>query len=317
MLITGATGTIGRLLTHALALLNEEKNNNVKIIALGRNEIKGSQLSALKGVQFIKADIRELLEINEAVNYIIHCAAVTDSATMLNDPVGVIHTELHGGINILDFAQSKQVKNLIYMSSMEAYGVLENPAQVYENDLGYLDLTNPRNSYPQAKRMLENLCTAYYSQHKLPINVLRLGQTFGAGASDTLLTDNRVFAQFARNALNREDIVLHTAGKSVRSFCYMSDGLRAIFLVLLHGQQGEIYNVATTDLSIRQLAERVAKRFNVKATVIPPADLGEKGYASELMLPLNADKLKQLGWKPQVVSVEEMYERLLKDMYAK
>ena len=55
--------------------------------------------------------------------------------------------------------------------------------------------------------MCENMCIAYAKQYDVPICIARLSQTFGAGI---LQTENRVFAQFARSAIRKENIVLHT-----------------------------------------------------------------------------------------------------------
>lgn len=286
VLITGATGMIGRGCVRVLSLLG-----GVKIIALGRNEAKGAKLEQLPNVRFIKHDITEPLNIDETINYIIHCAAVTKSAEMVANPVGVIDTELHGAKNMLELALQKNVKGFIYTSSMESYGQ-PDLATIKETDQGTIDLTNPRSSYSMSKRMVELFCNCYHSQYALNTNILRLGMTIGT--SEDVQTDSRVWAQFARAALNGENIVLHTEGKSVTSICHLSDALRAIFLVLLTAPRGETYNVAVTHCSIREFAES----FGVGVKVEIPADVAKLGYANEFRLPLDCLKIRALGWLP-------------------
>ena len=113
-----------------------------------------------------------------------------------------------------------------------------------------------RTSYPESKRMCESLCTAYASQYSVPVKVLRLTQTFGPGVR---YDDGRVFAEFARCAIERRNIVLHTDGATRRSYLYTADAVSAILTVLLKGIAGEAYNAANeaTFCSIREMAQLV------------------------------------------------------------
>ena len=114
---------------------------------------------------------------------------------------------------------------------MEVYGQPEK-SEVTEKDLGYIDLMNPRSSYPESKRFSESLCTAYYNQYGVAVKIARLARTFGGGVSKD---DTRVFAQFGRSAMNYEDIILHTTGSSVGNYCDISDAIRGLFTILHEG----------------------------------------------------------------------------------
>ena len=301
VLVTGATGTIGGAIIRVLGELNR-RGYGIVIFAIGRNREKGMVLEKIKGVRFIAADIREKLDVT--ADYIFHCAAVAESVKMVSDPVGVIDTELAGGKNLLELARKNHIKGMVYTSSMEAYGILSLES-VTERDMGYLDLTKSRSSYPQAKRMMETLCNCYFAQYGLPVNIVRLGMTFGAGMDFTY--DNRVWAQFARSVTNCSPIVLHTAGESLSAFAYITDALRGMFLVLLSPRHGETYNVASVCIKIKDLAQRVAQRFGLNVVIDLPENINAMGYASEFMFPLNTRKLQKLGWQPLVTEVEEMF----------
>lgn len=56
---------------------------------------------------------------------------------------------------MLKLAKEKRVKKIIYLSSMEAYGIIDKSEKVKENELGYLDLDNIRSCYPEGKRACE------------------------------------------------------------------------------------------------------------------------------------------------------------------
>jgi len=310
VLITGATGMIGRGCVRILAQLNFEKNYNIQIYAMGRNPEKGRRLEVLQGVKFIQADISNPLEIEFPVEYIIHCAAITKSSEMVSNPIGVIETEILGSKNILEIALKNKVKGFLYASSMESYGLLDL-SEVKEADQGYIDLTSPRSSYPMCKRMVELLCNCYYAQHQLRTKVVRLGMVFGAG--ENFMNDNRIWAQFARCIINNEPIELHTTGHSTTSFTYLPDALKGIFLTLLSNSCGEVYNVAASSYMIKEFAECIADNFNLQLKMNVPDDIEKLGYAKEFQLALNSDKLKALGWNPQIIKVEEMIRRVIEE----
>jgi nucleoside-diphosphate-sugar epimerase len=293
--ITGATGLIGSALVHALAAANKKHTLNLILTGNGRNTVKGKRLTQECGMDsFIEGDVRTPLPtqaIPERLDYIFHCAAITRSADMVARPVDVITTAVEGTRNILELAKNRHCKSLVYLSLMEVYGRTELN-EVRETDLGHLDLSNPRSTYPESKRLCESLCVACFA---------RLAQTFGAG---TPQDDTRVFAQFARNAVAGENIALHTEGKSRGNYCYTADTVRGLLMLLSNGSNGEAYNVANpeTSLTIREMANLPANEVfggKIEVVVKIPRNVENLGYATDVGFRLNVDKLKTLGWKPR------------------
>ena len=316
VLITGATGLVGRMLVRALSAANEYHNLNLQIIACGRSEEKGNKLVLETGAEFLRGDVRDaslFSHIIRNVDYIFHCVAITKSAEMISKPVDVMTTEIDGTRNILDLTQKKDCKSLVYLSSMEVYGQGLN-GDTDESKLGFIDLSNPRSSYPESKRFCEMLCTSYVTQFRTHVKIARLAQTFGAG---TPRDDTRVFAQFARSAINGENIILHTEGKSRGNYCYTADSVRGLLTILLKGKNGDVYNVSNpvTSMTILEMAELVAREIGCGkiSTSIDISESANKiGYAPISKYRLNVDKLMSLGWEPSY-GLNEMYKRLVTD----
>lgn len=311
VLVTGATGLIGSLLVRSLLAIGD-----IKVIAFVRNEDKARNIfDDNHNLKFIIGDIADKIEIDDTVDYIFHCASVTASKVMIEKPVETLFTSIEGTKNILELAKRKNVKSLVYLSSMEMYGLFEDlDHDVKEDDLGYIDPLMVRSNYPESKRLCENMCIAYLSEYNVPVKVARLAQTFGPGI---LPGENRVFAQFARSAINGKNIVLHTKGLSEGNYCYTRDCMTGLLSILLKGKNGEAYNVSNpaSHTTIAEMANMVADKIaggNIKVIFDIPEN-NSYGYAADTKMKLNSDKLQSLGWKPEV-GLEESYRRMIEGM---
>ena len=217
---------------------------------------------------------------------------------------------------VLELAKQKQVKGVVYLSSLEVYGTpAEDAGMITEKDYGYIEPLSVRSSYSEGKRIVECLCASYAHEYSVPVKIARLSQTFGPGVA---YEDGRVFAEFARCALEQRDIVLHTQGHTVRSYCYTKDALSALLYILISGKAGEAYNVTNMDtaVSIKEMAELVCETIGsgkIKTVIDIPEDLASFGYNPEMIIRLDSKKLMQLGWKA-TIGLEEMFERLIKGM---
>ena len=314
-LITGATGLIGSLLVRALLYCDKVHKLNLTIYALVRNveKAKGIFGEDTPALAYIVADLAgDDIRGDFDCDYVIHAAAVTTSKLMVSDPVGTIRTAIDGTEKLLKLAVEKQARSFVYISSMEVYGQPKTEGKTAEKDLGYIDIGNVRSCYPEGKRMCECLCNAYASQYGLNVKSARLAQTFGAGI---LPSENRVFAQFARSAMNGEDIVLHTTGESEGNYVYTADAVRAILMLLVKGASGEAYNIANEEshTTIRRMAELVADRIagnSIRVVLDIPEDASSLGYAPPVKMWLDASKMRGLGWTP-TVGLEEAYRRMI------
>ena len=311
ILVTGATGLIGSLCIKALRALDFPVN----IYALVRDRSKAETIFG-DSINYIVGDVKEPIECDEEMDYVIHCAAITKSKMMIEAPVDTLEISIAGTMNVLRYAVVSKAKAMVYVSSMEAYGVTDEALNPYTEDkLGFVDLTSARSSYPEGKRASECFCSAFFHQYGLPVRTARLALTMGPGIP---VSDNRVSMQFAKSALNGTDIVLHTEGRSVSNFCYTSDCIRGIFTILLRGKNGEIYNVCNDSETrmIRDIAQLVADKI-AGGDIRVLYDIPERntfGYAPDVTLRLSSEKLKGLGWNPEI-GMEEAYRRLI--MYIK
>lgn len=317
ILVTGASGLIGSQVVKTLACINRLHDAKMRILAFVRNEKKAKkvfgELLSRGDVKLVVGDINAPLAIKEPVHYIVHGASATSSAYFVSHPVETIRTALDGTTHVLDFARAQEnLLGMVYLSSLEVYGTPDaNAATVKESDYGYIDILNVRSSYSEGKKMVECLCASYAKEYAVPVKIARLSQTFGPGVA---YDDGRVFAEFMRCALEKRDIILHTQGRTVRTYCYTKDAVSALLYILLKGESGEAYNVTNKDtaVSIREMAELVAGTIGageIAVRVEIPDDLASFGYNPEMVIRLDSGKLEALGWEASV-DLESMYRRM-------
>ncbi len=323
ILVTGATGLIGQTIVKSMLSANNVLNLDMKIYMFVRDKKKAERIFGngdqnRHSLVYIEGDLlKGKIDILENIDYIIHGASITDSMEFVNRPIETINTGIIGTENVLYFSRKKQIRSFVYLSSMEVYGAITEKRKLKEDDVGYLNPLLVRSSYSESKRMIENICISFFSEYGIPVKIIRLAQTFGPGIK---YEDSRVFAQFARCAIEKRDIVLYTTGASERMYLYSEDAVDAILTVLIKGEDGNVYNAGNeeTYCSIRQMAELVKTKIANNEISVLIEESQEKAiqFSPEHYLYLDIEKLTGLGWKPAtdlITSYKRLIEAMKKD----
>ncbi|MCC8182030.1 MAG: NAD-dependent epimerase/dehydratase family protein [Clostridiales bacterium] len=319
LLLTGGTGLIGSTLASGLLYADRVRGLGLTVVMLVRDAARAerqfaAQLRYSDRLLLAEGTVERLPELAMPIDYVVHGASPTASSYFVEHPVETISAAVGGTANLLAMAKDKGAEGFVYLSSMEMYGTIRTEAPLAEGDVGYLDPLVVRNCYPESKRLCEALCAAYASEYGLNARSVRLAQTFGPGVA---ANDKRVFAEFARCAMHRQDIVLQTEGKSKHCYVYAMDAAAAILTVLLKGQAGCSYNAAnpTTYSSIREMGEMVARELaNGEISVkIAATEESRRKYPADHFLNLDPGALESLGWQP-TVGLAEMFRRMIAAM---
>ena len=295
ILVTGATGLIGGCLVETL-MMNPKKDYHV--YASGRNEERAKErfkeFANDNDFHFIKYDVMKPLESNVKFDYIIHAASNASPNFFAKNPVEVIKSNIDGVVNLMEYGLHHGMKRMLYVSSGEVYG--EGDGRVFTEDYsGYVNCATPRACYPSSKRAAETLCVSYAEEYGADVVIARPCHTYGPHFTEA---DNRVYAQFIRNVLRGEDIVMKSTGEQFRSWCYVVDCVSALLHILLKGENRQAYNIAdaASNISIRELAETIASIGGKKVVIdIPDAD-EKKGFNVVTKSVFATEKLEALGW---------------------
>jgi len=320
--ITGATGMIGSYFIYTLLKLNEIYDANIKIKAFVRNPKKFDEyILNNENVEIILGDITSLEEMNIEgdIDYIIHAASPASPKIMSKEPVMTNLANTLGTIKTLDLAHKKDVQGYLFISSREIYGEPAPNQEVFTEDgpLGQVNPLVPRNGYAEGKKAAENLIAGYHEQYNMNAKAVRLAHTYGPGMS---ITDGRVQADFLNDVMHDRNIVLKSDGSSVRTYTYIGDAIKAMFLVLCNDTKEIVYNIADEDskTSIRELAETLVSidpSKNLKLVFdLPEGAKLSKGTASFTGGILSTERIrKELGWEPKY-SIKEGFARTMEHL---
>lgn len=299
--ITGASGMIGSFFIDVLMYRNEMFHDEIKIIALYRNEKAFNERfeKYISDEKFMpkQQDVNEAIQIDGACDYIIHAASNTHPRQYASDPIGTITSNTIGTYQILELASKQAKARTLFLSSVEIYGENRGDVEAFSEDYcGYINCNTLRAGYPESKRCAEALCQAYIEAKNIDVVIARLSRVYGPTMR---LTDSKAIAQFIKKAVDQEDIILKSKGNQLYSYTYVADVVSALMYVLISGETGEAYNIAdeASNITLLELAKICAEVGQSNIVYEIPEEAEKKGYSTATKAILETSKIKRLGWK--------------------
>lgn len=308
ILLSGATGMLGKCLVDAVMLYNQRAASSfeaaIKIIAISRNPQTARERFAeymeSPYLQYVSCDVNTRIPECGAVDYVIHAASNTHPKQYASDPIGTICANVFGTKNLLDYAVAHQAKRFCFVSSVEIYGENRGDVETFpESYLGYIDCNTLRAGYPESKRLGETLCNAYAQTFGLDFVIPRLSRVYGP---TMLPTDSKAISQFIKKAAAGENIVLKSEGNQKYSYTYVTDAAAGILHTLAFGEAGAAYNVSdkNSDITLKELAGILAGIAGKTVVFELPEESERRGYSTATKAMLDAGRLEALGWSAKV-----------------
>ncbi len=287
MLVTGGAGFLGSHLCERLVGMGHD----VLCVDNFYTGTKRNVAHLLDSSQFelMRHDVTFPLYVE--VDQIYNLACPASPIHYQYNPVQTTKTSVHGAINMLGLA--KRVRARIFQASTsEVYG----DPEVHPQPESYWGRVNPiglRSCYDEGKRCAETLFFDYHRQHRLPIKVARIFNTYGPRMHPN---DGRVVSNFIVQALTGKPITVYGDGSQTRSFCYVDDLIEAIVRMMATPEDvtGPINLGNSTEFTIKELATRVIELTGARSKLtykpLPSDDPRERRPDTTLAE-------KHLGWQ--------------------
>lgn len=303
-LLIGSTGIIVSYIARLLFEMNDRFKLNNHICLHGRNmdklKSRYRDCSDRTDAEFLQFSIDSEFPMDRHFDYIIHGASPASAKFFKENPVDVIHANVLGMRNILEYQRSANGTGThsVFLSSQAVYGNV-NLKVISENDYGVIDPLAERSCYVESKRMAEQMCAAYAKQYGVITSVVRVPYAYGP--SYDLERDSRALPRFIKKIINRENFEMSEDDQKIQ-YTYAGDVANGIFHVLYKGKtmpEG-VYNIGGEDLLRFQdmVQTMVDIANNGSHMTLTAGDFSLKGN-KELDYTCNStEKLKELGWEP-------------------
>lgn len=294
LLVTGGAGFIGsafvRYVIRAcpeIEVLNLDKltyAGNLQNLAVLDTEIRH---------QFVRADICDERDLTDLVrdaraDAIVHFAAESHVDRSILSPSTAIDTNVRGTANLLAAAHACRVPRFLHVSTDEVYGDIDAPAEADEQFP-----VRPSSPYAASKAASDLLALSYVRTYGLPVLITRASNNYGPYQFPEKLIPLTI-----SRAIEQVSIPLYGDGQQVRDWLYVEDHCRALFAVLRHGRDGEIYNVAgNCSLTNRQVIDRILDSLHAPASLVESV-VDRAGH--DRRYALSEEKIsRELGFVPE------------------
>ncbi len=244
------------------------------------------------GFTFLDLDVSGFIHLAGKIDAILHFASPASPIDYLEHPIQTMKVGSLGTHKALGLAREKHATFLL-ASTSEVYGdPLEHPQK--EDYWGNVNPIGPRGVYDEAKRFAEALTMAYHRSHRLDTKIVRIFNTYGPRMR---IHDGRAIPSFLSQALCGHPLTIYGDGTQTRSFCYVSDLVRGIYLLLNSSYHLPVNLGNPQEMTILEMAEKVLKVTRSRSRIV---------YRK---LPIDDPKVRQpsierahrlLRWSPKV-----------------
>ncbi len=300
-LITGAAGFIGFHLAKYLS----EKGDKLILVDNFERSSKDTDFTGLienPDIKFYHLDITEknsFHQIKEEISNIYHLAAINGTKNFYEIPDKVITVNAVGTLNLLEWLKHKPKVKVLYASSSEVYagalklGIGEVPTDE-KVPICIDDISNVRWSYGISKALAESALFAYSSRYSLRFSIIRYHNIFGPR-----MGLDHVIPQFSMRIING-DLPLKVYGcHQTRSFCYVSDAVRASKLVMESSSlDGKVVHVGNDQEEIK-IADLAKMMLDISSNPTEIIEYDAPEGSVDRRCP-NITSLRSTGFNPKV-----------------
>jgi dTDP-glucose 4,6-dehydratase len=287
------TGGAGFLASHLSDFLLAKGHRVVCVDNLDTGSLQNIEhLRSSDEFVFVNHDVTEPFFLDEPVDFIFHLASPASPIDYLRLPLHTLKVGSYGTHHMLGMAKVKRARFLL-ASTSEVYGDPQIHPQP-ETYWGHVNPIGPRGVYDEAKRYAEALTMAYHRQQGVDTCIARIFNTYGPRMRPH---DGRAIPTFMRQALENKPLTVFGEGSQTRSFCYVDDLIRGLYLLAKSEEHLPVNIGNPQEMTLLELAENVLRVTGARSEIVFEA------------LPVDDPQVRQpditrakqiLGWEPEV-----------------
>ena len=305
VLLTGGAGFIG---SHTVEHLLQK--TDWQIVILDRLTYAGNlnyladmkEWETEKGrVSFVFHDFRAPVSVTTSkligqIDYIIHMGAESHVDRSIDDPGIFAESNVLGTVNMLNFAQERQVEKFIYISTDEVYGAVSGNKLHKEGEPH-----KPSNPYSASKAGAEDFCYAFRKTFDMPIIITNGMNMFGERQNAEKFVPKTV-----KCILENKLVTVHCKKEGdkvvdISSRCWLharnySDG---ILYLLTHDVKDNQYNIVGDRYDVEQMAYMIGAIIGKKPE-LNFIDFHSFRKGHDMHYGLDGTRMKEAGWTPPV-----------------
>jgi len=275
ILVTGTDGVVGGEIVAEL-----KKNKKYKLLQISnKRKIK-------KKSNIFYCDLKKKINLKLKPYAIIHCAAKHSFSQIGNDNKNIYSSNLDMAKNIAKFANKNNVKKIIFLSSTDVYGIINNKI-VTENQRPYKP-----NSYGKSKYISEKIFCD--KENKFNSVCLRIPSVF----SFNLKKNNPLIITILKKIIKNENVYAYNLNEKFNNVLDSKEIVKLINIILKKKKiKNGIYNFSSSNpIKFLSVIKLIKKILNSKSEIIDisskkkPFQISNKKIVDEYKLSLSSTK---------------------------
>ncbi len=289
-LVTGGAGFIG---LHLVKRLLSDDWSVTVVDDLSSSPMNDQETSAAPLYKLDIADpaLADVFAENRP-EIVFHLAAQVSVSRSMREPELDVHTNILGGINLLQQCVRFGVKRVVLFSTG---GALYGEPDYLPCDEAHP--INPLSVYGASKHALEQYTRIIAEANGIDYIILRPGNVYGPGQDPH--GESGVFAIFGLRMLAGEEVTIHGDGQQVKDYVYVDDVVAAgVAAALPEVPAGGIYNIGSgVPTSVNDIFALLAEETGYsQAPVYAPERPGD---VRRIYLDTSRAQ-HELGWGPEI-----------------
>lgn len=257
VLITGATGFVGR------AIVEELGKINLEIIRIGKSAEEKNDFAINSFNEYYSADISEYenlrqIENIERIDAVVHAAGLAhqfgNTAAAEFESVNVQGTK-----NILKLAVKLKAEHFILISSTAVYGIVQSAGNDYSNiseiEINENTVCRPETVYAESKLKAEKAALEECGKHEIALTILRLAPVIG----ENNVGNNVGNTARLIKAIDEKKFLWVGTGDNFKALIYKKDVARACAMILINKKkETEIFNLAAEPIKMKDFVKIIS-----------------------------------------------------------